>query len=67
MTFLLLCTICWQGNFYPSENTGSFEIFWNKDVDDTEKASVEILLRDMDLSASLKYPGREIKLNGGLK
>ena len=54
-------TRCPQGNLYPSENTGNFEIFWNKDVDDTQKASVEVLLRDLDASASLKYPGREIK------
>ncbi|XP_043197116.1 uncharacterized protein LOC122367779 [Amphibalanus amphitrite] len=54
------------GNLYPSENTANLEIFWNKDVDDTERASVEVLLRETDVSASLKYPGRQIKLIGAL-
>ena len=56
-----------QGNLYPSENTANFEIFWNKDVDETERAGVEVLLRETDISASLQYPGREIKLVGSLE
>ncbi|XP_037094876.1 LOW QUALITY PROTEIN: uncharacterized protein LOC119114923 [Pollicipes pollicipes] len=51
---------------YGWEKTANFEIFWNKDVDDTQKASFDVLLRGNIMAASLKYPGRLIKLDATL-
>ncbi|XP_037093008.1 uncharacterized protein LOC119112827 [Pollicipes pollicipes] len=48
------------------EMNANFELFWNKDVDDSQHVIMEISRRGYDLSAKLRYPGRQVQLLAGL-
>lgn len=48
---------------YGFEKTASFEILWNKDVDDSQKATLDLVMDDDNLDTSLVYPGRSVKLS----
>ena len=44
------------------ETNANFELFWNKDVDDSQNIVLDFKKTDVEIESRLRYPGRDIKL-----
>ena len=63
---LLIC-VFFQLRPGAEETKANFELYWNKDVDDTQNVILEFKQRALQIESRLRYPGRDITLQAGLR